>query len=86
MRLMLVVLCMALSACGSVNALRSGKTADYAIVSEGEAGGAYALFTGEGRTCKVTEFGKLDKWQVTYKGKHCEAKLNGGAAEVSGHD
>lgn len=68
-----------LTGCGSVNMLRNGDNADFAVVSEGEAGGAYAVFAGEGNVCKVTEFGDLSRWEVTYKGKSCEAKLNGGA-------
>jgi len=68
-----------ITGCGSVNMLRNGDNADFAVVSEGEAGGAYAVFAGEGSACKVTEFGDLSRWEVTYKGKSCEATLNGGA-------
>ncbi|BFM20511.1 hypothetical protein [Gilvimarinus japonicus] len=70
-----------ITGCGSVNMLRNGDNADFAVVSEGEAGGAYAVFAGEGSVCKVTEFGDLSRWQVTYKGKNCEAALNGGAVK-----
>ncbi len=79
-RLAMVLMVALVSGCGSVNALRRGKTADFALISEGEVGGAYAVFAGEGQTCKVTEFGELKHWQVTYKGKRCQALLNGGAA------
>ena len=68
-----------ITGCGSVNMLRNGDNADFAVVSEGQAGGAYAVFAGEGNVCKVTEFGNLERWEVTYKGTHCEASLNGGA-------
>lgn len=53
-----------------------GECVRYAQVSEGEASGISAAVTGGGHTCKVTTFGDPVGWEVEYKGKKCDARLN----------
>ena len=74
----LVAVC--LSACGSSGAVKScinGKECtSFAVVTEARASGLVAVATGDVDTCKVSTFGDVSTWKVTYKGKNCEAVLN----------
>lgn len=78
---LLFAVCVLLSACSSYSVYTGCKEGDtcveYAAVSEGEAGGLYATVTGEATFCKVTTYGSVEAWFVSYKGKRCDAELNG---------
>lgn len=79
--LALIAMSAVLVGCGSIGALQSCKggseCASYALVSEGKATGLAATIAGGGSTCKVTVFGDISAWTVSYNGESCSAKLNG---------
>ena len=66
--------------CGSVQSnvscLNGNECTSYALVSESEAKGLAATVTGDSAVCKVSVFGDVSAWQVSYKGDKCEAVLN----------
>lgn len=79
-----------LSGCSSYSVIRScaevGKCANYAMVSESSVSGLYATVGGKGNTCKVSTFGDIKEWRVTYAGNECAAVLNGGVTEGTNNE
>jgi len=72
----IALLSLLLSGCGTFNQIMDGEPAQSILISEGSAGGAYALISGDLNTCKVTRYGDLEGLTVIYKGISCEVILN----------
>lgn len=82
MKIIVLVGLLLLQGCSVASVWQSCKRGDacvsYASVTEGEASGIYSVVTGSLAPCKVTTFGDVGAWAVTYNGEKCHAELNGG--------
>jgi len=78
--LVVVLLSIFAVGCGTYQAVNSckdgGECTSYAIVSESEAEGLASSLVGGSTACKVSVYGDVSSWKVSYKGDKCEAYLN----------
>jgi len=81
MKILFLLPTLLLTACGTAGSLvqcvKGDSCASYAIITEGTTSGLKASFTGGANSCKVTTFGDISAWSVTYEGTKCTALLNG---------
>ena len=82
MKVIVLTVLLCLQGCSAYSVYEACKTGgqcvSYASVTEGEASGVYSVITGSLAPCKVTTFGDVKDWAITYRGEKCTAELNGG--------